>query len=35
MLLYPSDTLINDGDAEFESDNGNVYKMENDKLKLV
>lgn len=28
MLLYPSDTLINDGDAEFESDNGNVYKME-------
>lgn len=34
MLLYPSSELLNDGDSEFESDNGNIYKMEKDNLNI-
>lgn len=35
MLLYPSSELLNDGDAEFESDNGSIYKMGKNNLKLI
>lgn len=35
MLLYPSSELLNDDNSEFESDNGNIYKMEKNNLKLI
>ncbi len=35
MLLYSSSELLNDGDAEFESDNGSIYKMGKNNLKLI